>query len=275
MTMNVIQGTQGKVGDISLRNIGNAFLMVGVTNLGNGSSYISGNATELPLPIGEYGTIAVNYTAPVIYSLTTYSTQVMTINTSADPSVKSTSVFVNVYPLFLNILYPTEANSRINVSENDTIEIIVNATYGASPITQNLTWNVTMINTSMGYQVNLSSANYSAGDGLWHLNFSAPNMSIGSGFDLNVTVTYFINATNITHFDYEGKCIIYSDPYPPALFITVPSRVPANSSTYINLTASDPGGVKNASMAVTYPNNSTQNSSMTLVSMSGDTYLYP
>ncbi|MCJ7816716.1 MAG: hypothetical protein MUP55_02560, partial [Candidatus Aenigmarchaeota archaeon] len=274
MTMNVIQGTQGKIGDITIQNTGNAFMTLGVTNLGNGSSRITINTTQISLPMGGYGTIGVNYTAPVLYNLTTYSTEIMTINTTADPSVRSTSVSINVYPLFVNIIYPTESNPRINVSENDTIEILVNVTYGTSPLTSNLTWNISMVNTSMAYHANLNSANYSLADNLWHLNFSAPNMPLGAGFDLNVTITYNMNGTNLTHFDYEGKAIIYTDPYPPDVVITVPPRVPANSSTYINVTAIDPGGVKNTTLMIRYPDNSSQNFNMIYVSRTGDNYLY-
>jgi hypothetical protein len=272
--MNVIQGTQGKIGDITIQNTGNAFITLGVTNLGNGSSYITINSTQLSLPMGGFGTIAVNYTALVLYNLTTYSTEIMTINTSADPSVKSTSVSINVYPFFVNIIYPIESNPRINVTPNDTIEIMVNVTYGTSPVTQNITWNVLMVNTSTAYHVNLTSVNYSVADNLWHLDFSAPNMSLGAGFDLNISATYNMNGTNLTHSDYEGKAIIYTDPYPPDLAIIVASRVPANSSTYINVTATDSGGVKNATLMVRYPDNSTQNFNMTYVSRTGDNYLY-
>jgi hypothetical protein len=42
-----------------------------------------------------------------------------------------------------------------------------------------------MVNTNTIYYVSLSSINYSVADNLWHLNFSAPNMSLGSGFDIN------------------------------------------------------------------------------------------
>jgi len=271
---NVIQGTHGSVGYITIQNTGNAFITLGVTNFGNGSSYITINATQLNIPIGGYETIMVNYTAPVLYNLTTYSTEIMTINSSADPSVMSTTVSIDIYPFFVNVLYPTESNPRINVSENDNIEIIVNISYGTSTVTENLMWNVSMVNTSMVYPVSLISVNYSAGEGLWYLNFTAPNMSIGAGFDLNVTATYNINGTNITHSDYESKAIVYTDPYPPSVAISVPARVPQNSSTYINVTATDTGGVKNATLLVTYPNSSTDSFSMSYVSRTGDTYLY-
>ncbi|RLE15252.1 hypothetical protein DRJ04_00800, partial [Candidatus Aerophobetes bacterium] len=271
LTKRVIQGTEGTLGYITITNVGNAYLRLAIAKSGN-LSIFDINTTTLSLAIGESAVIEVTYTAPVVYTLTNYSAEIITINTTADPSTRSTFVEIEVHPYFVDIISPTEKQPLINVSMLDNIQVKVNVTYENSPVTSGLSWNLTLSHADMSIPINLTSAVYSEEEGLWLLNFTAPDLPIGTGYDLNVTAIY--ETIGISWYDYEPKSIVYADPYPPWIDIYVPPRVPANTTARIYANVTDPGGVKNASIAIIKPDNTTLESNMTFIERVGDIYRY-
>jgi hypothetical protein len=277
ITKEVIQGTNGLFGIISVRNNGNVF--VGLDVMTFDWNFLPGEVTFTPthvdLDLGETEYIYVNYTAPVTYSLINRYGTIWTYNGSADPNFRETLLNMTVHPYFVNITSPTEANPKLNVSPGDPIETRINVSYGVSPVIENMTFNISLSNSTMKTYVSITSFNYNSSEGLWHVNFTAPSLALQKGYDLNVTAVYAITSSkNITYYDKEAKAVIYRDDVPPSIVISVPARVPANTVATIYANVTDPGGVQNASIAVFDPNGTTTYGNMTFLYSDVDTYVY-
>jgi hypothetical protein len=272
ITVNLSHDTNGTIGYITVQNIGNARIVLEVVQSGNGTPYIPLDKDELTLNIGQSDTIMVNYTMPYTDSVRTYTSLIRTENLTADPSYKDTLVTVNLFPFSFDIINPTSTNPIKNVSENDTVQITVNVTYAGLPLNHSIEFNLTLFNTTGSWPVTITSANYSNYTGLWHLNFTAPNLAPAIGYDLNASALY-VNAS-IWLYDVELKAVIYRDTIPPGVAIEVPPRVPANSTADIYINATDAGGVEKASMTITFPDNSTMDFNATFVEKIGDLYRF-
>ena len=131
-------------------------------------------------------------------------------------------------------------------------------TYGNLPVNDSaiIYFNITLSNETHSYPISVISSAYSNLTGLWTLNFSAPNLSIGKGYDITVNATY-VNIS-LSRTDRENKAIIYEDPYYPLVTVIVPSRVPANSTVDILVNATDSGGIGNVTKIMIYPANTTE-----------------
>ncbi|MCK4496703.1 MAG: ATP-binding protein [Candidatus Aenigmarchaeota archaeon] len=272
ISKNVSHQTSGDFGEISIHNIGNAYLILDAVKSGDIFPYIEINVSKLYLEIGEYGSIGINYTVPYVSNVTTYQGLIVTSNYTADPPTRTTTVEIIIHPYSVDIISPTEANPRMNVTDNDTIEVRVNVTYGNVPVNNSMVFNLTMLNETWSMEMTLTSVNYSNVTELWHLSFTPPNMSMGSGFDINMTAYYTNLSLRLS--DYEGKAIIYRDPYPPQIELHVPERVPANTTARFYVNATDSGAIKNVTIEVTYPNNATDMFDAEFISRNGSVYNY-
>ncbi|RKX21980.1 MAG: hypothetical protein DRP45_11790, partial [Candidatus Zixiibacteriota bacterium] len=276
ITREVIQGTQGHFGDITVRNNGNVFVTLSVIpHTGDIWTHIDWTPDEMELDIGETDYINITYNAPVTQSRVTYTGIMWTYNGSADPSYHETFLNLTIHPYFVNIISPTEANPKLNVSPTDEIEVKVNVTYGITNIGENVTFDISLYNSTTKTYVSITSANYNSSEGLWHVNFTAPALSLQRGYDLNVTAIYSLTPDqNVTYYDVEPKAVVYKDEIPPSISISVPARVPANTTARIYANVTDPGGVANASIVVYDPNGTAEYGNMTFLYRDEDTYVF-
>jgi uncharacterized membrane protein len=276
ITREVIQGTQGHFGTITVRNNGNVFVRLTVVQyIWNLGTYVIFSPNQFDLDVGETEYIDLNYTAPVTYSFVSYDGILWTYNESADPDHYETLLNLTVHPYFVDIISPTEAIPKLNVSPGDEIEAKINITYGTLSVYENMTFNLSLSNSTTVVYVSMTNMSYNSSEGLWYVNFTAPSLALQKGYDLNVTAIYSKTpAKKITYYDLEPKAVVYRDDVPPSILISVPARVPANTTAVIYANVTDPGGAENASIVVYDPNGTAEYGNMTYLYRDVDTYVF-
>jgi len=179
----------------------------------------------------------------------------------------------------------------VQVASNQTAPDGINVTIDAKEqgasftVPGNQSINLTVMNESgaisnaaylayLQYRTNYTTGNES-NESYWLLNFTAPDLPLARGYDLNVSANYTINGTNTSlfHWDVEYKSIIYVDLVPPDVVIYVTSKIPVNSTANILIYVTDAGGVKNVTATVSH-HNITENLDVSFVERVGDTYTY-
>ncbi|MCW1304417.1 MAG: DUF853 family protein [Candidatus Parvarchaeota archaeon] len=273
ISKNVIQGTNGTVGNVVINNLGSSRLRLNVSVNG---SYISTNTTMLYLAFNESGVVRVNYSVPTVNSKTNFTQYLITSNASAYPQTRNTTINLTVHPYAVSIISPIETNPFINVMPNDTLELHVNVTYANLPITSGseLNWKIILNYENEYTTANITSIAYSWSDSYWIVRIQAPNLTLNRGYDLNVSVDYLTE--NITYFDKERKAIIYNDTIPPILTASsIPDKVNASETVLIIVNATDMGGIKNSMLNVTLPNGTIYtNMPMILMGVMADSYIF-
>ncbi|MCK4335294.1 MAG: hypothetical protein KAW40_01055, partial [Candidatus Aenigmarchaeota archaeon] len=190
ITMEVIQGTQGYFGTITVRNNGNVFVDLVVIPLEwYLQNYVTYSPDQFGLDVGETDYIYINYSAPVVYSFVNYTGKLSTYN-SILMEYRETLLNLTVHPYFVDIISPTEASPKLNVSPNDEVEAKINVTYGTSSVNENMTFNLSLSNSTDLVYISITNVSYNSSDGLWYVNFTAPSLALQKGYDLNVTAIY-------------------------------------------------------------------------------------
>jgi len=268
----VIQGTNGSLGVITIQNMGNVFLTLNVSTTGNVSDYISVNTSTLYVDVGGYSALSVSYSAPTDSEITTYLGYITTENISADPPNQTTLVNLTVHPYFVDIIYPTHEQYITGVSQGDEIQIKVNLTYSNISINESVNWTVSLSHGPSVYQLSLDSTNYSTSEKVWLLNFTAPNIPSDTAYDLNVTANDTIR--NLFSYDIEAEAIIYQDNTPPTIDVTVPGTIPTTELAEITAVITETGGVETVYVNITKSDNTTESYEMNLLTRENDTYTY-
>jgi hypothetical protein len=271
LSRSVLQQTNGTFGEVSIRNTGNdeLFLLIDIT--GN-SSIFSANVTNISLEIGETTQISINFSSPETTSIRIFTASLRSTNSTASPSEQTTLLNLTVHPLFANITSPTEANPLTNVDAGENVEVNVNVTFAGLPVDANITWNVSLFNSTNSVLLNLTEFNFSNITNLWSLNFTAPNLTIARRYSLNVTLNYTTRSLATT--EIENDAIIYTDSNPPLIDISLPVLVPVNTTLPIKINVTDPGGIDNVTLNMTFPGGNSSTFVPTLVSSEGDKNIY-
>ncbi|MFH1750429.1 MAG: DUF87 domain-containing protein, partial [Candidatus Micrarchaeota archaeon] len=270
----VIQGTSGVLGSFVASNIGNQVLFLSIVSQGNVSSYLSYNASSLLLLPLESQAVQINYSAPSVSSLSNYVGNATTQNATTTPPERATFINLTVHPLYVIILLPTTASPVLNINPGDNVSVLVNATYGSSALSGNVSFNVTLQDTSQKTLVALTSQTYSSG--IWTLNFTAPALPTGKSYDLNVTGFDLARRLNLTTI--ETRAVGYTDTTPPQVDFIADALVISNNPILLTINATDSGTMFLNSSAVqaniTYPLGGAQNLTFSFSFQSGDSYLY-
>jgi uncharacterized ubiquitin-like protein YukD len=210
------------------------------------------------------------YTAPKVTEMTTLTGYIATYNytDASGPQEKRTYITLGVHPYYVDIVEPTEEEPLINVTPGDAILVKVNVTYGGSPLSSNVSFKVRLSET----EIENFTTSYNSTDELWYINFTAPNLPLARGYDLNVTANYTIKGLVLS--DIEAKAIVYLDMEPPQIEISVPPKIDINSTVRIEVNVTDAGGVSGVNATIKYPDNTTEEFVLNFVTRDGDTYVY-
>ncbi|MEK6843068.1 MAG: DUF87 domain-containing protein, partial [Candidatus Micrarchaeota archaeon] len=274
ITAEVIQGTSGQLGIATATNIGNQILFLTIASQGNISSVISYNASSLLLSSLSAGSFQINYTAPAVSVLTNYIGNASTQNATATPSQQVTAINLTVHPFYVIINSPTQSAPVLGINAGQNITAIVNATYGSNALSANVSFNVTIQDSTTKTPVAITTQIFGAG--LWYLNFTAPSLTTGRSYDLNVTGFDLIRRINLTKI--ESRAIGYNDTTPPSIVLIANSSVVRNSPNLLRINLTDSGTIFQNSTAIlaniTYPGGAVQIIQFNFSSVSGDSYLF-
>jgi hypothetical protein len=274
----VLENATGLYGEINLTNTGNADNPLNLTVNGTVAPYLVLSEYNITLPYAETYTIYINYSSPNITYNTNY-TGYITSNITGflreNASVKEVSTFVSLFvnPYKVNITQPIQGNPVVGVNPEDNIQAKVNITENGSVVSSNVMFEVTVFNSTISNNTNVIGYTFNGSENLWLVNFTAPNMSIGRIYNLNISTNHTGTYSN-SRYDIEYDAIVYNDTVLPIIDIIIPVRVPANQTVNIRINVTEPGGLKNITANISYPDNSTQNINLTFISRDVDVYTY-
>ena len=164
LQLDVIQGTAGELGTVTLSNSGNVNPTVVDTWIspvpGDGDYFSAVPNGTLPIYLGIPVNVNISYTAPVVYSETNVTAYYRSYNNTAGTEItRSTELILTVHPYFINILSPTEAQPVINITSNKTVQVDVNLTYGTTAILPNesVAWNATLSDGTTDTPLNITT----------------------------------------------------------------------------------------------------------------------
>jgi hypothetical protein len=264
----VIQNKNGTFGAVNVTNTGNDIVTVVVDFSGN-SSLFSADVSSITLGVLESELITINYSSPQAFQKQEYTAYLRTTNNTASPSQQTSFLNMTVEPLLLNIISPTATNPVINIDPGENISTVVNVSYAGSPISENVTLSVSLFGTGANTTPVNITANFSNVTNLWNLNFTAPNLSTGRAYSLNVTMNY--TSQNLNDTDIETNAIVYNDSAAPSIVISLPLFSTVNTTILISVNVTDFGGVENVTMNITLPDGNWSYYNLTYISTTGDT----
>ncbi|MBN1896420.1 MAG: DUF87 domain-containing protein [Candidatus Aenigmarchaeota archaeon] len=213
LSKEVMQGSSGFLGSVTLSNVGNVNPTVvnsWISPVPGDGDYFSADTTGLiPIYMGIDETVGINYSAPLVSTPTNITAYYVTYNETGGTEITlSTMLRLTVHPYSIDIMYPTEVEPLLNITENQTVEVAVNLSYGSISIDDNekVTWamtlsdgtttwpvstNKTFIHTQRNETQTLHAA--SADDGF---NYTLSEPMNGSMIYFNITI-FNLNATTI------------------------------------------------------------------------------
>ncbi|MEM5778122.1 MAG: NEW3 domain-containing protein [Candidatus Aenigmatarchaeota archaeon] len=142
-------GTSGNVGNITINNLGNLEIVFGLAKYENASSLISINpSTSISVNKQSTNNVTVSYTIPSEQTMGMYLAKIQISNSSANPTAKNTSFWLNVTDLPPQVENVTIDKTTPEVNkENVTID---------TDIVDNIGVNTAWINVSLpqgGYEI--------------------------------------------------------------------------------------------------------------------------
>ncbi|NOQ55827.1 MAG: DUF87 domain-containing protein, partial [Nanohaloarchaea archaeon] len=270
ISKDVVANTTGNFGSVRVSNIGN--LPLGVSASVTNTTLFAVNSSWVDLPVGNHSDAMINYTAPELFSLNTYTAYFRTTNMTALPSTRETLLNITIHPLYLDILSPTSISPVLNVSEGKNLTAAFNLTYASVPLSDNVTWQINLTNDGLSHLVNITDINYSVVSNLWTINFTAPDILAGVGYDLVANVFDVLN--NINVIAAEKDAVIYVDTIPPELSVDMVSSIINGSAVPIYVNTTDVGGMDYLLIEITMPNGTVVSYNATLISSVGNDYFY-
>ncbi|MEM5847292.1 MAG: DUF87 domain-containing protein [Candidatus Aenigmatarchaeota archaeon] len=274
----VLQDDKGYFGSIDIINTGNSEIELELIKTGEIAPYLNLSETRIVLPYNEIKTIHITYSSPDIQFDKNYTGKIISnitgsLRENATEKTRETfvSMFVSVYKV--KIISPTSFNPITGVVSGSEILAKVNITANSSFVTQNVSFNVSIFDYERKAEAFVSSAYYNSTEKLWFVRFIAPELEEARVYNLNITASY--NGTRyLVRSDIENDSIVYRDTQAPLIELITPVRIPANSTVRVLVNVTESGGIKNISGEITYPDNTTQNISFTLISRIKDNYLF-
>jgi hypothetical protein len=274
----VLQNETGYYGSINITNTGNAEINLSIVRNGSTAPYLVLSEYNITVPYSGQKTIYINYSSPDITIDTNYTgfiisniTGALRENSTQKIDATSVNMFVLVYRV--RIISPNQSNPMTGVHPNDSIIIKANVTKNDTVITGNVTFNVSVFNSTLSRVANVTLTTYNSTEKLWWVTLTAPNLTLARVYSLNATATYN-GTTYLVKSSIEYDSIVYSDTQAPQITISINPRVPANSTTTIRVNVTETGGIKNITGNMTYPNGTIENISLIFVSKDGDLYRY-
>ncbi len=257
-------GASGTIGTLTITNYGNHPLLFNTSITGNGTSYMNLTQPNITVAGQSSGTLTLNYYSPMNLSDNAseisriYSINISVENSSATPAQLYASAILKVMKFNVRILFPT---SEINVTSGDNFSVNANATYGESIISDNITWTVKFNSTECPVFSSVTKTD-SSNNYFWQINCTAPQLPDANNYTLYLYGNYTDSSKGIygaiTN-DFKRNIIVYPDVSKAKIqSIVAPSVTPGNNVT-INATLTDNVAVVEAIVQVTYPNNITEN----------------
>jgi hypothetical protein len=278
MYREVLQNDTGYFGSINITNTGNSEIELSLITNGTIAPYLILSEDNITLPYAGEKTIYINYSSPDIQTDMNFTGSVISNITGAlreNVSIKTqttfVSMFVSVYTV--KIIHPTQTNPLTGVNPNSSIQAKVNITANSTIIISNVTFNVSIFNSSTSKEANVTSAMYNNTEKLWIVEFTAPELALARVYNLNITAAYD-GTKYLVRSAVEHNSIVYTDTKAPQILISIPVRIPANSTVTIKTNITESGGIKNITGSMKYPDNTTESISLILISKVDDTYVY-
>ncbi len=274
----VYDNETGSYGQINITNTGNANATLNLTINGTVAEWLTLSKYNITLLYGEIQTIYVNYSSPNITYNTNYTgyiTSNITGSLRENATTKEVSTFVSLFvsPYGVNITYPTQNNPILDVNPADTVQAKVNITENGTIVSSAAMFEVTLFNETMSSSANITSYPFNASEGFWLVNFTAPNISIGRIYNLNISANH-TGVYNNTRYDIEYDSIVYNDTTAPIIDVIFPVRTPANQTVNIKINITEYGGLKNITANITHPDNSSEIVNLTFLSRVSNAYTY-
>jgi hypothetical protein len=268
----------GTFGEINITNTGNANMTLNITINGTIAPYLNLSAYNLTLNYGEAARIYIDYSSPNITAETNYSGYIITnitgnLRENASEKEKSTFATLSVTPYSVRIVYPTQDNPITGVSPGNNVQSKVIINENGTAVNSSMAFDVKLFNDTFSTTANVTNYSFDSSQNLWLVNFTAPSMSIGRVYDLNITATH-VSAYNHTRYSVEYDSIVYTDNSAPIINIIIPLRVPANQTVNIKVNVTEPGGLKNITSNMRYPNSSLESITLSFISRINGVYTY-
>ncbi|VVB59112.1 Uncharacterised protein [uncultured archaeon] len=270
ISKEVAANTTDVMGTVIVSNIGNSPVFLSAT-LSN-TTLFSVNKSSMTVPVGGYDTVSINYSAPAVTSSQSYAAYFTTTNVSAFITNQTTLLNITVHPIYLYVLSPTSATPKLNVTMGDNIQVTINLTYGLAPLPENVTWEINLTNGGTPAPASITAATYNPAQGLWTVNFTAPDILAGISYTLVTKATY--TTKNIAALNTQKNAIVYTDNIPPLISMSLPLAVARGTTVLISVNATDSGGVRNVPVNITDPSSVLYSSNATLISQSGNAYIF-
>jgi uncharacterized membrane protein YgcG len=271
----VYQNESGEFTQINITNTGNAEITLNITIDGNVSQYVSPESNSITLPYAQSTTLKLNYTTgDVLYN--DNATGIVLFNLTGgireNASIKETyaNLSLLITPYSARIVYPTQSNATNGTAQGISLQTKVNVTENGT-IARNVTFIINIFNNTMSSNATITSY-YNVSDG-WIINFTAPNLTTGKAYGLNVTATAnntYYNVRSVA----ENKSVVYNDTTAPVISLGVYERVPINGTQNITINITEYGGIKNITSSIKLPSNATLNFTPTLIAETDEIYRY-
>ncbi|MEM7816684.1 MAG: hypothetical protein QXZ20_02095, partial [Candidatus Aenigmatarchaeota archaeon] len=271
----VFDNETGIFGEMNISNVGNANISLNITVNGTIAPYLILDKS-INVSYGETKTIYINYASPSITYDTNYTGFIVTNLTGElreNATEKEKAIFVSLFvtPYNVKIIYPTQSNPIVGINPYNIIQAKVNVTENGTIVSSNTNFTVKIFNNSLIVVANVT--NYIFSQNVWLVNFTAPDLALGRVYNLNVTATH--NETyNNTRSAVEHEAIVYNDTTAPLINISLPIRVPVNTTLNIKVNVTESGGLKNISTNITQPNNYSEIVNLNLITRDNDIYVY-
>ena len=266
----------GIFGTIKLINTGNSPIDLNLSINGSIAPYLTLNQTFLVLGYGESKAIQINYTSPFTIAdldLEGYVKSKIVGELAENSSIKERATYakLSVLAYFVKIVEPTYEKPFTQIQPNDLVTLKVNVTSNAVPAGLNVNFEVKLFNETIETQAPINKTYFNTSDNLWYVTIVAPNLSVERAYSLNVTASYIAPRIRSS---IEKDSIIYRDLNAPLIEIEIPPRIKARSTVNIKVNITEKAGLRNVSVWMKYPDNTTQKLNLTLVSKLNDIYLY-
>jgi len=273
--LSVGLNTTGDIGLINITNYGNIPITFNISTSGNGTSYVSTNATSITINKQSSDYIKVNYSSPdsIPTSSEIRAINVSVYNSTADPNYPlNTTASIKIYRFMIVAISPTQTNP-VNIYTGNITEIHANASIGDSVIGnlgsgESIAWAVKFNTTDCPLN---STPVFNQAGGYWVINCTAPILTDALNYTL-IVISNYSNSTggiaNVTSAYSEPNAVYYIDITPPNITVYADSvpLVVGGSNASIRANVTDNLAVSKAIAEITFPNSTEANYTMTNIS---------
>ena len=253
----------GDFGIINITNIGNLPLTFNLGVTGNITSYVNLNSTSVKVQKQTSGYVKATYNATQIG---TFTGNVTITNSSATPTQQNVSLTLEVINFTVDITSPNSTSPLTDLYAGNITPVTVYAQSEGNPLTENITWQITINNT----ECQIIPGNISTENNYWKINCSAPSLPDGKSYTLKVIGNY--TTYNAIASDSELNAIKYKDITPPVIENITANSVKQGNNVTIDTNVNDNVKVVKAIVEVSYPNSTKTN--FTMINVTSTKYQY-